>query len=111
MRIGDGPACSVAKGQTLHGLNIIDVNLPISVGTGPEDQVLESRAADLLLYETGSDLPTDLRFEQTAGTSLTVTLVAYGYIAFTARRYPSAAGIVGGNAGSIGSAPSRRGSN
>jgi hypothetical protein len=36
------------------------------------------------------------------GNQLTVKLVAYGYIAFTAGRYPTAVGVVGGNAGTAG---------
>jgi two-component sensor histidine kinase len=77
---------------------ITDANLPTSVGTGPEDVVIVARRADLLLWEDGDGTPTELRFEQTLGTQLTVELVAYGYAAFTAGRYPTAVGTIGGNA-------------
>jgi hypothetical protein len=40
--------------------------------------------------------PVTLAFEQQAGTSLQVQLVAYGYAAFTAGRYPAACGKVTG---------------
>lgn len=76
-----------------------DANIPVSVGSGPEDQVIVARLEDLLLWEDGDGTPQQLRFEQTTGGSLTIKLVAYGYAAFTAGRYPLATAIVGGNAG------------
>lgn len=98
---GAAPSYGTSAGTFLGLQIIVDANLPTSVGTGPEDQVLVYRAADLILYED-DPLPRQLRFEQTAGTALTVTLVAYGYMAFTAGRYPTALGIIGGNAGTAG---------
>lgn len=87
----------------IQGLPVItDANIPTSVGTGPEDQVIVYRASDLLLWEDGDGMPRELRFEQTLGNQLTVKLVVYGYAAFTAGRYPTAVGIVGGNAGTAG---------
>jgi hypothetical protein len=47
------------------------------------------------LWERNDD-PVTLAFEQQAGTSLQVQLVAYGYAAFTAGRYPAASGVVSG---------------
>jgi len=86
-----------------QGLPVIsDASIPTAVGTGPEDQVIVYRREDLLLWEDGDGMPKELRFEQTLGNQLTVKLVVYGYIAFTAGRYPTAVGIVGGNAGSAG---------
>lgn len=76
-----------------------DANLPTSVGTGPEDQVITARLEDLLLWEENGGVPRELRFEQTLGNQLTVKLVAYGYAAFTAGRYPLATALIGGNAG------------
>lgn len=76
-----------------------DANLPTSVGTGPEDQVVVARLEDLLLWEENGGVPRELRFEQTLGNQLTVKLVAYGYAAFTAGRYPLATALIGGNAG------------
>jgi HK97 family phage major capsid protein len=84
----------------MQGLPIFtDANLPTNVGTGPEDQVIVARLADSLLYEEGDGQPTELRFEQTLGNQLTIKIVAYGYAAFTAGRYPLATALVGGNAG------------
>ncbi len=86
-----------------QGLPVVtDASIPTAVGTGPEDQVVVYRSSDLLLWEDGDGMPRELRFEQTLGNQLTVKLVVYGYIAFTAGRYPTAVGIVGGNAGSAG---------
>jgi len=81
---------------------VLDASIPTSVGTGPEDQVIVARRADLLLWEIGDGAPVDLRFEQTLGNQLTTTLVAYGYAAFTAGRYASAVAVVGGNASTAG---------
>lgn len=87
----------------LQGLPVItDASIPTAVGTGPEDQVLVYRNFDILLWEDGDGLPRQLRFEQTLGNQLTVKLVAYGYAAVTAGRYPAAVGVVGGNAGTAG---------
>lgn len=77
----------------------VDANIPTAVGTGPEDQVIVARLEDLILWEDGDGTPQQLRFEETTGGSLTVKLVAYGYAAFTAGRYPASVGIVGGNSG------------
>jgi HK97 family phage major capsid protein len=87
----------------MQGLPVIlDASIPTAVGTGPEDQVIVYRNTDLLLWEDGDGMPKELRFEQTLGNQLTIKLVVYGYIAFTAGRYPTAVGIVGGNAGTAG---------
>ena len=61
-----------------------------------------ARREDLLLWEDGDGMPRELRFEQTLGNQLTTKLVVYGYAAFTAGRYPTAVGVVGGNAGTAG---------
>ena len=76
-----------------------DANVPVNVGTGPEDVVIVTRKEDLLLWEDGDGMPRQLRFEQTYGNQLTTTLVAYGYAAFTAGRFPASVGKVGGNSG------------
>jgi HK97 family phage major capsid protein len=82
----------------MQGLPVVlDASIPTAVGSGPEDQVLVYRNTDLLLWEDGDGMPKELRFEQTLGNQLTIKLVTYGYIAFTAGRYPTSVGIVGGN--------------
>lgn len=82
----------------LQGLPFVtDASVPTAVGTGPEDQLLVARRADWILWEEGDGLPRELRFDQPLAGQLTVKLVAYSYIAFTAGRYPGATAVIGGN--------------
>lgn len=82
---------------TLQGLPVVtDANMPAAVGTNVEDLVFVCDTRQMLLWEQGDGMPQMLRFEQTLGNQLTVLLAAYGYIAFTAGRYPQAAGKIGG---------------
>ncbi len=97
------PTPASTPSGVLAGLPVItDANVPTAVGTGPEDVVIVTRKEDLILWEDGDGMPRELRFEQTLGNQLTVKLVAYGYAAFTAGRYPAAVSKVGGNAGTAG---------
>ena len=100
---GEIPAvATIDSSGVLQALPVItDASIPISVGTGPEDQVIIARFSDHLLWEDSAH-PAQLRFEQTLGANLTVKLVAYGYIAFTAARFPKATAVIGGNAGTAG---------
>lgn len=82
------------------GLNVVvSAQVPTNIGSGPEDVAVLYRGDDVLLFENGDGSPKELRFEQTAGATLTVKLVAYNYAAFTAGRYPNGIGVVGGNSG------------
>jgi len=84
-------------GTHSSGLPIItDLNIPITVGTNSEDLVLVLDTNEMHLWEDGDGAPLQLSFEQTAGNNLTTTLVVYNYMAFTAGRYPTAAGKLGG---------------
>lgn len=81
---------SVAAEQvvgTLHGLPVVtDPNMPTNVGAGTnEDTILVMRASDLLLWE--SSIRTRVLPEVGSG-NLTVRLQVYGYVAFSAARYP-----------------------
>lgn len=107
--VGQNPQNAVANfgvspeyGQVvgfLQGLPVVtDANVPTSVGTGPEDLVFVYRNTDCLLWEEGDGLPRQLRFDERLGNQLTVNLVVYGYIAFTAQRYATGVSIIGGNA-------------
>lgn len=99
-------ASLAAPPETLTNGNLItvpvvtDASIPTAVGTGVEDQIIIARREDLLLWEVGDGMPRRLQFEQTLGANLTVKLVGYNYIAFTAGRYPTAVGVIGGNAAS-----------
>jgi hypothetical protein len=91
----------MASGQLISLPVITDASIPTAVGTGPEDQVIVARREDhAAVGGRRRHAPHQLQFEQTLGGQLTVKLVAYGYAAFTAGRYPTSVGIVGGNSAS-----------
>jgi HK97 family phage major capsid protein len=76
---------------TMQGLPVVtDPSIPLVSG---QDQVLVMRASDLLLYE--SSIRTRVLPETLSGT-LTVRLQVYGYVAFTAGRYPQSVTKISG---------------
>ena len=81
----------------MHGLPVYtDANIPTTLGSGTnQDPIIVMASRVVHLFERSSD-PVTLSFEQQAGTSLQVQLIAYGYAAFTAGRYPAASGTVNG---------------
>jgi HK97 family phage major capsid protein len=81
----------------MHGLPVYtDANIPTTLGaTTNADAIIVIADPVVHLWERGSD-PVTLSFEQQAGTSLQVQLIVFGYIAFTAGRYPGASGAVTG---------------
>jgi HK97 family phage major capsid protein len=83
---------------SMQGIPVItDANVPTTVGTNSEDVILVTDTdANCLLWEDGDGMPRQLRFEQTLGQNLTVKLIAYGYAAFSAGRYPQGVARVGG---------------
>jgi hypothetical protein len=83
----------------VHGLRaFVDANIPTNLGTNTnEDRVLVIASGLVHLWERPND-PVTLSFEQQAGTSLQVQLIAYGYAAFTAGRVPAASGAISGSA-------------
>jgi hypothetical protein len=82
---------------SMQGLPVItDANLPTNQGTNLEDVIVVFDNDAVLLWEDGDGMPRQLRFEQTLGQNLTTKLVAYGYAAFTAGRYPQAVAKIGG---------------
>jgi HK97 family phage major capsid protein len=97
---GDGDQTStttLSSVGSLHGLPLFtDANIPTNLGTPSEDVAFALDRRHMLLWEDGDGQPRQLRFEQTLGNQLTVKLVIYGYAAFTAGRYPTAVGRVGG---------------
>lgn len=82
----------------MQGLPIItDPNLPVTLGaespTGTEDPILVTRVTDHVLWESGIRTRA---IPETLSGQLTVRLQVFGYIAFTAARYPvSTAEITG----------------
>lgn len=82
---------------TMQGLPVfVDANIPTNLGTNTnEDRIIVCASQLVHLFERAND-PVTLSFEQQAGTSLQVQLVVYGYVAFTAGRYPGASGVISG---------------
>jgi HK97 family phage major capsid protein len=95
---GEGVASGYGLVGRMHGLPVYtDANIPTTLGTGTnEDRIIVQASQVVHLWEADGGHPITLRFEETAGTSLQTQLVAYGYAAFTAGRYPSAVGVVSG---------------
>jgi len=74
---------------------VTDPNIPTNLGSGTnEDVILVLRASDLLLWE--SSVRSRVLPEVGSGT-LTVRLQVYGYIAFSAERYPKSTSLIGGS--------------
>ncbi|MFI5801049.1 phage major capsid protein [Streptomyces sp. NPDC051677] len=71
----------------MHGLPVVtDPSMPITLGAGTNEDVIHIlRASDLLLFESG--IRSRVLPDVGSGT-LTVRLQVYGYLAFTAARYP-----------------------
>lgn len=81
----------------MHGLPVVtDPNLPTTLGAGTNQDVIHVvRVSDLLLFESGIRSRT---LDQTLAENLTVLLQIYGYLAFTAERYPKSIVEIGGTA-------------
>lgn len=102
MSVGNPDSGGIAGGYgytgfALQGLPVyVDANVPTNLGANTnEDRILIFASPVVHLFERAND-PVTLSFEQQAGTSLQVQLVCYGYVAFTAGRYPGASGAVTG---------------
>ena len=80
------------------GVNVItDAGIPTNLGAGTnEDRIIVARRSDLLLWEQGSGSPAVARFDSVGSASLTVKVVAFGYSAFTAGRYPTGVSVIQG---------------
>lgn len=75
---------------------ILDGSVPTGEGAGTnEDVIIGVSAGELHLWEDAG-APLFIRADQTNAASLGVTLVAFGFSAFTAGRYPGAHGTIGG---------------
>ena len=80
----------------MHGLPVVtDPNMPTNLGASTTEDVIHVlRASDVLLYESG--IRSRVLPEVGSGT-LTVRLQVYGYLAFTAARYPASVVEIGGS--------------
>jgi HK97 family phage major capsid protein len=80
------------SGYSIAGLPVItDATISTAQGAGTnQDTIYVGNLQELHLWEQGSGEPMMLRFEQNQADQLNVTMIVYGYAAFTANRYPNA---------------------
>lgn len=108
---GDGGDNAAKIVGWFQGLPVVlDANLPTNLGVGTnEDAMIAMDGTEAFLWEDNGGVPREFRFEQTLGQNLTVKLVLFNYLAFTAGRYPVAFSQVGGvetgGAGAFGQLP------
>jgi hypothetical protein len=95
---GNGAPVYGNSGYTMLGLPIItDANVTTTNGAGTnEDVIIIGNTQEAHLWEQGDGAPMMLRFEQPKASELDITMIVYGYSAFTANRYPNAFALVGG---------------
>lgn len=95
---GEGAPVYGNSGYTIMGLPVItDANVSITQGLGNnEDNIYVGNLQEVHLWEEGSGEPMMLRFEQPKAAELDVTMIVYGYSAFTVNRYPKSWAIIDG---------------
>jgi HK97 family phage major capsid protein len=95
---GNGAPVYGNSGYTILGLPVItDANVITTNGAGSnEDVIILGNSQEAHLWEQGAGEPMMLRFEQPKGSELDITMIVYGYSAFTANRYPNAFALIGG---------------
>jgi hypothetical protein len=86
------------SGYSILGLPVYtDATVSVVQGTGTDqDTIYIGNTQELHLWEQGSGEPMMLRFEQPKAAELDITMIVYGYSAFTANRYPNAFSLIGG---------------
>jgi len=89
---GSGAALYGNSGYSIVGLPVYtDATIATDKGASTnQDTIYVGNSQELHLWEQGSGEPMMLRFEQPKSSELEVTMIVYGYAAFTANRYPSA---------------------
>ena len=89
---GNGAPVYGVSGYTILGLPVYtDATVSIVQGAGTDqDTIYIGNSQELHLWEQGSGEPMMLRFEQPKAAELDVTMIVYGYSAFTANRYANA---------------------
>jgi len=100
------PAFAYGEGSPQYGISkysivglpvYTDATISIVEGAGTnEDTIYVGNSQELHLWEEGSGEPMMLRFEQPKGAELDVTMIVYGYSAFTSNRYPASWARIGG---------------
>jgi HK97 family phage major capsid protein len=96
---GNGAPVYGNSGYSIAGLPVItDANVSTTQGPAQnEDNIYVGNTQELHLFEQGNGEPMMLRFEQPKAAELDVTMIVYGYSAFTANRYPKAFAIIDGD--------------
>jgi HK97 family phage major capsid protein len=86
---GSGSVQYGNSGYSIAGLPVVtDATVSVAQGSGTnQDTIYVGNAQELHLWE---DSPMMLRFEQPQSQKLEITMIVYGYAAFTANRYPNA---------------------
>lgn len=89
---GSGAVQYGNSGYSILGLPVYtDATISIVKGAGTnQDTIYIGNSQELHLWEQGGGEPMMLRFEQPKGAELDVTMIVYGYSAFTANRYANA---------------------
>jgi HK97 family phage major capsid protein len=84
-------------GYDLQGLPVLkDANIPTNLGAATnEDRIIIARKEDLYFFEAQGG-PFIRVYEEVLSGTLQVRIQAFGYIAFTAERYPAATAILTG---------------
>lgn len=94
-----GGVATVAQGHVgyTQGIDTIkDANIPTTQGAGTnQDAIIATVKAALLFFESTGG-PTVRVYEEVLSGTLQVRILAFGYIAFTAERYPTATSIITG---------------
>jgi HK97 family phage major capsid protein len=95
---GSGSVQYGNSGYSIAGLPVItDANVSVAQGSGTnEDTIFVGNLQELHLWEQGNGSPMMLRFEQPKAAELDITMIVYGYAAFTANRYANAWAKIGG---------------
>lgn len=95
---GAGSVVYGNSGYSIAGLPVItDANVTTTNGAGNnEDVIIIGNSQESHLWEQGDGSPMMLRFEQPKSQELDITMIVYGYAAYTANRYPNAFALIGG---------------
>jgi HK97 family phage major capsid protein len=97
--VGNGAAAGYGVGAvgSVVGIPVItDAGIPTNLGSSTnEDRIIVTRRSDVLHMEAAG-APIGLSFDEVKGDQLSVQMVAYGYSAFTAGRYPVATCVIQG---------------
>lgn len=81
----------------LMGLPVFtDSLIPTNLGAGTnEDRIIVTRDPDAFLWEEAGS-PMRMRVDEPGANTLTIRYVLFGYLAFTAGRYPTATSVIAG---------------